>query len=139
MNARLTAVAVGTALLVAPAAALAATAPPTATVNQQIPLAPGSAYSWATGSAQYQTQPGHREFQVEMERLTSLRGSSVLVRVDGALVGTMKVSSRGIAQLTRNSELRQRVPAMMMHGSMMHGSSVTVSTKAGVLIASGTF
>ena len=137
MNTKLAAVAVGTALLVAPAAALAASTP--GTVNQQISLMPGSAYSRATGSAQYQAQPGQREFQVEVERLTSLRGSSVLVRVDGALVGSMKVSSKGIAQLTRNSELGQRVPAMMMHGSTMHGSSVTVSTKAGVVIASGTF
>ena len=137
MNTKLVAVAIGTVLLVAPAAALAASTP--GTVNQQIPLKPGSAYSRSSGSAQYQAQPGQREFQVEVERLASLRGSAVLVRVDGALVGSMKVSSKGIAQLTRNSELGQRVPTVMMHGSMTHGSSVTVSTKAGVVIASGTF
>ncbi len=131
MNTKLAVIAVGTALLVAPAASLAGTG--AATVNQQIPLSPGSAYGRATGSAQYQAQPGQREFQVEVERLASLRGTSVLVRVNGATVGTMKVSTRGIAQLTQNTERGQRVPAIA------HGSAVTVSTRAGVVIAAGTF
>ena len=68
-----------------------------------------------------------------MERLASLRGTSVVVRVNGAAVGSIRVSSNGIAQLTRNSELGQRVPAIV------HGSIVTVQTRAGVMIASGTF
>ncbi len=131
MNAKLAAVAVGTALLVAPAAALAAST--AGTVNQQISLTPGSAYVRASGSAQYQAQSGQREFQVEMEHLASLRGMSVVVRVNGATLGSMKVSSRGIAQLTRNSELGQRVPAIV------HGSTVTIKTAAGVVIASGAF
>jgi hypothetical protein len=145
MNPKVAALAVGVALLVTPAAALAAASPSAgpdtirgsmsaqATVNQQIPLKPGSAYSRASGSAQYQAQPGQREFQVEVGRLASLRGSSVLVRVNGATVGSMKVSSKGIAQLTRNSELGQRVPMISQ------GSTVTVQTTAGVVLASGTF
>ncbi len=145
MNPTVAALAVGIALLVTPAAALAAASPSAgpntirgsmsaqATVNQQIPLRPGSAYSRASGSAQYQAQPGQREFQVEVERLASLRGTSVLVRVNGATVGSTKVSSKGIAQLTRNSERGQRVPVIV------HGSTVTVQTTAGVVIASGTF
>ena len=131
MNTKLAAVAIGTVLLVAPAAALAASTP--GTVNQQISLMPGSAYSRASGSAQYQAQPGQREFQVEVERLASLRGTSVLVRVNGATVASMKVSSKGIAQLTQNTERGQRVPAIV------HGSTVTVNTKAGAVIATGTF
>ncbi len=145
MSPKVVALAVGTALLVAPAAALAGAPPsvspnPTkgsmsaqATVNQQIHLAPGSAYGRASGSAQYQAQPGQRELQVEMGHLASLRNMSVIVRLNGATVGSMKVSSTGIAQLTRNSELGQRVPAIP------HGSTVTVQTTAGVVIASGTF
>lgn len=145
MSPKVVALAVGTALLLAPAVAFAGASPSAssnaingsllarATVNQQIPLTPGSAYGRASGSAQYQAQPGQREFQVEVERLASLRGTSVLVRVNGAAVGSMTVSSKGIAQLTRNSELGQRVPAIV------HGSIVTVQTRAGVVIASGTF
>ena len=141
MNLKVAAAAFGAALLVMPAAALAGSSPNTirgsmsarATVNEQIPLTAAQAFGRASGSAQYQAQPGQREFQVEMQRLASLRGTSVLVRVNGATVGSTKVSSLGIAQLTRNSELGQRVPAIA------HGSTVTVQTNAGAVIASGTF
>ncbi len=145
MNPKAVALAVGMALLVTPAAALAAASPSAGpntirgsmsartTVDQQIALRPGSAYSRASGSAQYQAQPGQRELQVEVERLASLRGTAVLVRVNGATVGSMKVSSNGIAQLVRNTERGQRVPMIA------HGSTVTLQTTAGVVIASGTF
>jgi hypothetical protein len=145
VKSKLAAAAVGTALLITPAVALAgashSTSPTTikgsmsaqATVNQQIPLKPRPAYRRASGSAQYQAQPGQREFQVEIERLASLAGNSLLVQVNNAKVGWMRVSKTGIAQLNRNSELGQRVPAIV------HGATVTVKTKAGVVIASGTF
>ena len=73
------------------------------------------------------------EFQAEIERLASLAGKSLLVQVNGANVGSMKVSKTGIAQLNRNSELGQHVP------TITHGSTVTVKTKAGTVIATGTF
>ena len=144
MTSKLAAVAVGTALLITPAVALAGTSsssPNTikgsvsaqATVNQQIPLMRRPAYHRAHGSAQYQAQPGQSEFQVEIEKLASLAGNSLLVQVNGAKVGSMKVSKTGIAQLNRNSERGQHVPAIM------HGSTVTVKTKTGTMIASGTF
>jgi hypothetical protein len=145
MKTRLAAAAVGTALLITPAAALASsshTASPNttkngtsvqATVNQQIPLTPGPAFHRAHGSAQYQAQPGQSEFQVEISRLAPLAGNSLLVQVNGAKVGWMKVSKTGIAQLNRNSELGQHVPMIM------HGSTVTVKTKKGTVIATGTF
>ena len=104
-----------------------------AAVDWQIPLRHGPSFPRATGTAEYQAQPGQREFQVEIERLASLAGTSLLVQVNNAKVGWMKVSKTGIAQLNRNSELGQRVPAIV------HGSTVTVKTKAGVVIASGTF
>ena len=103
----------------------------TQTVNWQIPLTAGSRFPRASGSAQYQAQPGQRELQVEMEHLRALAGRSLVVRVDGARAGTMKVSRTGIAQLTLNSEVGRAVPAVR------HGSLVTVAT--GVVIASGTF
>lgn len=142
MKSKLVATVVGAVMVLAPVSALAATqqsakasrqAVASATVNRQIPLTAGRAYAGATGSAQYQAQPGQREFQVEVERLVSLRGTSVLVRVNGASVGSMKVSSRGIAQLTRNTERGQRVPLIAP------GSTVTVKTTTGVLISSGRF
>ena len=138
------AIAVGAAMLLLPISAVAATtqhAEPAATaqrasdtaVNWQVPLHAGRTVARATGSSQYQTQPGQRELQIEIERLRTLAGRSLLVRVNGAGIGTMKVSQTGIAQLTRNTELGQKVP---MIG---HGSTVTVQTTAGLLIASGRY
>ena len=133
------ALAVGAAMVLAPASALAATqqtsnqqaAAPT-TVNWQIPLTTNLALG-TSGSAQYQAQPGQREFQIELHRLASLRGSSLLVRINGGAVGSMKVATNGIAQLTQNSELGQKVPPIT------HGSTVTVKTTAGLVIAAGRF
>jgi hypothetical protein len=142
MKSKLVATAFGAVMVLAPVSALAATqqsakasrqAAAPATVNWQIPLTASRAYAGVTGSAQYQAQPGQREFQVEVERLASLRGTSVLVRVNGATIGSMKVSSKGIAQLTQNTERGQRVPLIAP------GSTVTVKTTTGVVITSGRF
>ena len=140
---RLSALAVGAALLLLPVSALAATTQQaqaataqrasSTSVNWQIPLRAGRTVARATGSSQYQTQPGQRELQVEIERLASLAGRSLVVRVNGASIGTIKVSQTGIAQLTRNTELGQTVP---MIG---HGSTVTVQTTTGLLIAAGRY
>ena len=104
-----------------------------ATVNWQIPLTHSAAYPSARGSAQYQSQPGQAEFQVELTRLGSLAGRSVVVSVNGGRIGSATVSRLGIAQLDRNSELGQRVPAII------HGSAVTVRTSSGALVAVGRF
>lgn len=118
----------GAAALAVPAAALATTS------NLQTPVHAGPSYPTATGTAQYQSQPGQREFQVELNHLKSLAGRSVLIRANGANVGWAKVSSTGVVQLTRNTELGQSVP------HITRGSTVSVSTgAAGTLIASGTF
>ncbi len=143
MKTTLVAAALGAALLALPLGALAASragasglAVPRVTpqtVNWQIPLTPRNGLVRVTGTAQYQAQPGQRELQVEIEHLRALAGRSLLVRVDGVGVGSAKVSRRGIAQLTRNSERGQTVPVVA------HGSVVTVSTGAGVVLVSGTF
>ena len=146
MKTRLVATAIGVACLVAPISALAAirhgtSRPPlkaspqgvTQTVNWQIPLTPGKGIAQVTGSSQYQAQPGQRELQVEIEHLRSLAGQSLLVQVNGAPVGSMRVSGKGIAQLTRNSERGQATPIVA------HGSIVTVKTRAGIVLASGRF
>jgi len=136
------AAAIAAALMIAPAGALAteggssqnaAPAAALATVNWEIPLKAGLAYPRATGAAQYQSQPGQKELQVEVEHLSSLIGKSVVVSVNGARIGAAKVSALGIAQLERNTELGQEVP------TIIHGSTVTVRTSTGTLFASGRF
>ena len=122
----------GALILAAPATALAASLAAPTTANFQISLAPSGKYA-LTGSAQYQSQPGQRELQVELGHLATLRGNSLVVRVNGAVVGSMKVAPNGIAQLTKNTELGQRVPAIA------HGSTVTVKTANGAAITSGRF
>ena len=129
---RLLAAGVAAAIMVAPAGASAAEP----TVNWQIGLKPGTEFPKVTGAAQYQSQPGQQEFQVEVEHLLALKGKSVVVCVNDAAVGAAKVSPRGIAQLTRNTELGQKVPGIA------HGSTVSVTTGAsctGSLLASGQF
>jgi len=82
------------------------------------------------------SQPGQQELQVEVEHIASLKGKSVVVCVNDAEVGTAKVSARGIAQISRNTELRQMVPAVAK------GSTVSVTTGAactGKQVASGQF
>ena len=130
------------AALILPAGALAANAASTASnatsaapasLDWQIPLKPGSAYPNARGSAQYQAQPGQREFQAEVEHIASLAGKKVSFRVNGSLIGTRTVSSLGKAEISRNTEFGQAVP------HITHGSLVTVRNSAGRLIASGRF
>ena len=127
---------IAAALMIALVGAVAtqtASATTTPTVNWQIAMKPSSAFPTATGSAQYQSQPGQRELQIELEHLAKLAGRYVSFYANGAKFGVGKVSSVGIVQIDRNTELGQSVPVMN------HGSTVAALTSAGVLIASGTF
>lgn len=130
------------ALMIAPASALAsplgdsrlaARAAAQATVDWRVRLNPRTAFRRATGSAQYQSQPGQCELQLEVERVRSLVGKRVTISVDGAVIGVAKVSPRGIAEFHHNTELGQSVP------TIVHGSTVTVRTSRGALVASGRF
>ena len=105
----------------------------TPTVNWQIPLKSSSAVPTATGTAQYQSQPGQRELQVEVDHLARLAGQYVGFYANGVKFGVGKVSSLGIAQIVRNTELGQSVPWIG------HGSTVAARTSTGVLIAGGQF
>ena len=133
---------IAAALLIAPASVLAnqhsnsrhaAMSAAQATVDWQIPLKHGTAFQRATGSAQYQSQPGQSELQLEVEHLRSLAGKRVAISVNGAVIGVAKVSARGIAEFHVNTELGQPVP------TIVHGSTVTVRTSHGRLVASGRF
>jgi hypothetical protein len=115
----------------APAATAATTTVPT--VNWQIAMKPSTAFPTANGTAQYQSQPGQRELQIEVQRLAKLAGQYVSFYANGVKFGVGKVSSLGIAQIDRNSELGQAVP------SIIHGSTVAARTSTGVVIVAGRF
>jgi hypothetical protein len=102
-------------------------------VNVQVQLKGRSAFPRAGGGSQYQSQPGQSEFQAEVEHVRSLAGRQLLVKVNGATVGKMKVSRVGQADLTLNSELGQSVPTITA------GSVVKVTTSAGALVVSGSY
>jgi hypothetical protein len=130
-----------TTVLAAAATAAAALAPTAAvaaepTVNWQINLKPSAAYPRAAGGAQYQSRPGQRELQVEVEHILALKGKTITACVNGAALGSATVSRLGLADVSRNTELRQTVPVVV------HGTNVSVSlgsTCAGPTIVQGTF
>jgi hypothetical protein len=125
--------AAGIALAVAAAPATALAGATTSVANWQVPLKGSPVHPRANGSAQYQAQPGQREIQVEVQHVRSLAGRTVVFSAAGTLLGSAKISPRGQADITRNSELGQKVPAIG------HGSAVTVRTTKGTLIVSGRF
>jgi opacity protein-like surface antigen len=122
-----------------PAVALAAqpthtrARPAAATANWQVAMKGSTAYRKANGSAQYQSQPGQRDLQIEVQRVRSLAGRTVVFSAAGHRLGSARVSTTGQADITRNTELGQKVPAIV------HGSRVTVRTTGGKLIISGRF
>jgi hypothetical protein len=119
--------------VIAAAATQTAAATTNPTVDWQIAMKPSTAFPTAAGSAQYQSQPGQRELQIEVEHLAKLAGQYVSFYANGAKFAVAKVSSLGIAQIDRNTELGQSVPWIV------HGSTVAARTSAGVLIARGQF
>lgn len=138
MKSKLGAAGLAAVAIAVPAGALASQAaagalPAAPAVNWQVPLSGSSAYPKANGSAQYQSQQGQREIQVEVQRVRSLAGQTVVFYAGGMTLGSAKVSTLGRADVTRNTERGQKVP------SIAHGSSVSVRTAGGKLIASGKF
>jgi hypothetical protein len=121
------------ALVLVAFAALAVAVPVVlAKSDRQIALRPAKGYPGARGSAQYQAQTGHRELQVEVEHIRSLRGKQVLFYVNGAKIGAARVSGLGKAGLSRNTELGQRVPQVRA------GTKVVVRTSRAAVV-SGSF
>lgn len=99
----------------------------------RISLKGSDSFSAAKGSAKYRDRGGEREFQVEVENIRKLAGSTLSVVVDGSKVGSMKVNSFGVARLNLNTDRGQAVPRI--HS----GSTVKVRTAAGTLVVSGMF
>ena len=121
------------ALLLAAFVALAVAVPVVlAGGKTQIALRPAKAYPRAKGSAQYQAQTGQRELQVEVEHLRALRGKRVFFYVNGMQIGAARVTGLGKAELSRNTELGQRVPLVSS------GTKVAVRTSRAAVV-SGSF
>jgi hypothetical protein len=145
MKKKLAVAAAGAALVISPAAAFAAVSSPSAAapaptrsssrdgLDWQIRLNASSKFSQARGTAEYQKQSGQREFQTEVGSLGKLTGHRVAVYVGGKKVGTVRVNSRGVAHLDRNTEHGQSVP------HVVRGMKVKVRTAGGALIARGAF
>lgn len=93
----------------------------------------GVAYPTARGDAEYEVDSrGNREFEVEVKRVSALRGQTLSVSVDGTQVGTAVVNSKGEAKFKLQSKYGQIVPTIVA------GSLVEVSV-GGVVVASGGF
>jgi predicted PilT family ATPase len=104
-----------------------------AAINWQIALKPSLSFPKATGGAQYQSQSGQRDLQVEVEHVAALAGKRVYFWANGSKFGSAVVSKLGAAQIDRNTELGQSVP------NIVHGSGTSARTSAGTVIAQGYF
>jgi len=82
----------------------------------------------AHGSAEYDAENGHREFEVHLAGLPGrLHGRLVTVRVHGTFVGRMRVSASGRAHMDRLTRVR-----------MQAGNVVRVRAPSGRLVSYGT-
>ena len=102
-----------------------------ARLEAQLHARPG--FSAAHGQATYKNRGGEREFQLEVENLRALRGSTLGVFVSGARVGGARVNRFGSGRVELNSERGGRVP------SVRSGTRVDVKTPAGKAVVTGSF
>ncbi|MFL5922523.1 MAG: hypothetical protein ACJ75Q_14600 [Gaiellaceae bacterium] len=99
----------------------------------RITLKASKAFPAAKGTAEFKSTAEERELQVEVEHIRRLAGKRVLFFVGGKKLATKKVNRLGAAEINRNSERGQFVPAVS------NGTAVKVKTTGGVLIVSGSF
>jgi len=99
----------------------------------RIVLKPAKAFPAAKGSAKFKATAEERELQVEVEHVRRLAGKRVVFIVGGKKIAAKKVNRFGAAEINRNSERGQFVPAVRA------GTSVRVKTAVGVLIVKGSF
>jgi hypothetical protein len=99
----------------------------------RIVLKSAKAFPAAKGSAKFKATAEERELQVEVEHIRRLAGKRVVFVVGGKKVASAKVNRFGAAEVNRNSERGQFVPAVRA------GTSVKVKTAGGALIVRGSF
>ena len=98
-----------------------------------VTLKAAKAFPAAKGSAKFKSSAEERELQVEVEHIRRLAGKRVVFVVGGKKIATKKVNRFGAAEINRNSQRGQFVPAV---GA---GTSVRVKTAGGALIVKGSF
>jgi hypothetical protein len=99
----------------------------------RIVLKSAKAFPAARGSAKFKATAEERELQVEVEHIRRLAGKRVVFVVGGKKVASARVNRFGAAEVNRNSERGQFVPAVRA------GTSVKVKTAGGALIVRGSF
>jgi uncharacterized protein with ACT and thioredoxin-like domain len=125
-----------TILLAAAALALAVSVPAVLAKGGEgtrITLKSAKAFPAAKGSAKFKATAEERELQVEVEHIRRLAGKRVVFVVGGKQLGSAKVNRFGAAEIDRNSQRGQLVPAVRA------GTSVKVKTAGGALIVKGSF
>jgi hypothetical protein len=125
-----------TTLLAAAALLLAVSVPQVLASGDEgtrIVLKSAKAFPAARGSAKFKATAEERELQVEVEHIRRLAGKRVVFVVGGKKVASAKVNRFGAAEVNRNSERGQFVPAVRA------GTSVKVKTAGGALIVRGSF
>jgi hypothetical protein len=99
----------------------------------RIVLRSAKAFPAAKGSAKFKATAEERELQVEVEHIRRLAGKRLVFVVGGKKLASAKVNRFGAAEINRNSQRGQFVPAVRA------GTSVKVKTAAGALIVRGSF
>ena len=99
----------------------------------RVALKSAKAFPAAKGTAKFKSTAEERELQVEVEHVRRLAGKRVVFVVGGKQIGTRKVNRFGAAEINRNSQRGQFVPAVAA------GTTVKVKTAAGALIVRGSF
>jgi hypothetical protein len=104
-----------------------------AEIDLRASLHGSTAFTRATGFSEYDRSSTGREVEVTVRNIGGLAGHSVTVYVSGDRVGTMLVSSAGVAHRQWDTERGQFVPFASA------GDSVKVRTAGGTLVASGRY
>ena len=99
----------------------------------RIVLKSAKAFPAAKGSAKFKATAEERELQVEVEHIRRLAGKRVVFVVGGKKLGAAKVNRFGAAEIERNSQRGQFVPAVRA------GTAVKVKTAGGALVVRGSF
>lgn len=92
-----------------------------------------SAFPAVNGAAKWKSKGGERELEIQIEDAAQLKGKRLTVKIGGATIGKMTVSSLGRARLTRRTEAGQSVPTSIL------GKSLRVLTAQGNVVALGNF
>jgi hypothetical protein len=93
----------------------------------------GKSFPHAHGSSRFERHTTNRDLDVSLSGVMRLSGQRVVVKVAGTRIGTMLVSSDGMAHRNWDTADGHTVP------SVSAGDEVRVTTRKGALVASGTF